>query len=177
MNLLSSALSLVALAQTPASEPRQSWWEGPPPARRTAISSRVGLYGIGAGLRHHWHEWVSTELAGFALFGPRTGQSSLTFELRVVPIRRSRVWLHLAAPLVWEYQQKKSYAATNFAPDDRFERSSEVFLGIGPGMEVFIHPLISVSMDLSLGALWTSRAGGFQEFTPGISMGIYVYVR
>lgn len=177
-SFVGTALWLAALAQTPASESQISVWNDPPPPRRTAIAGRLGLFGMGAGLRHHWIKRFSTELSGFALFGRRHGQFSLSFELRLVPIRRRKFWFHVCAPFVWEHQRSRTPKGESLAPDPRVVRSSKFFFGAGPGVEFFVHPLVSLSMEFPYGSAW--RLGEPISFTGPIlsaSMGLYVYFR
>lgn len=178
MTFSSAFLGLVLLAQGRPEQFKVHVQNNPTPARRTAVSGRAGFFhGTGLGIRHHWHERVSTELSAFALFGGGLGQSLLTMEVRVVPIRRPKFWLHVCAPLSWEYQRKRRYKELGLVPDPRVRRESMFFVGIGPGVEVFVHPLVSLAMDFPFGAVWLRGEGQGPEPIVSPSMGLYVYFR
>lgn len=152
-------------------------WKDVLPPRRTAIVGRVGFFGTGAGIRHHWHERFSTEIAGFALFGRRLGQYSLSFEFRWVPLRRRVFWLHLAGGVAWDHERMLTPAGIAFVPDKRVVRRSEFFVGAGPGLEVFVHPSVSFSLELLWGAAWgwSQPAGGGSH--GNVCFGVYVYFK
>lgn len=177
MMLSSLGVLLLSLAQSPAAESQIKVWNDPPPSRRTALTARFGLFGTGVGVRHHLLERVSTELAGFALFGPRGGQFSLSFDLRMFLVRRPKFWFYICTPLIWEQQAKPSYVGVHQVPDNKVLRYSNYFAGIGPGVELFVHPLVSLSMSLPFGWIRDTEYPRYDstEFNP--SLGVYVYFR
>lgn len=173
----------ILLAQVPASESQIRVWNDPVPRRRTAISGRIGLNGTGLGIRHHWFERVSTELFAFAIFGQRQGQYSLGLELRLTPIQRRSFWLHLCAPFAWDHRRQWTEAHNSLVPDHRVDRSSDIFFGFGPGVEIFVHPLVSFSMEFTYGLWWRSdhrvgmEATSYSNTEPNAAMGLHVYFR
>lgn len=179
--MIASTLAMVmcGLTQKPAAESQIKVFNDPTPPRKTAISARLGIYGTGVGVRHHVFERVSVEFSGFALFGPRGGQFSSNFELRLVVIRRPKLWLHIATPVVWEHHMRPSLASVHHVPDNQVIRHSYVFAGIGPGVEIFVHPLVSLSMDLHFpfGMIWSPRFARQLDADLSMSMGVYVYFR
>lgn len=156
----------------------------PRPQRRTALGLRLSVFNSGFALRQHWSERFSTDLLGYTLFGRGHGQYRAGLQLRYTFIKGDTFWFHLLTPAFWKHKRSDTYDGVNFMPDSEIASETELSVGAGLGVEVFLNPITSLAFDFPFIAMWDSRENrvtnhrfwGF-DWGPSPEFSIHVYFR